>query len=330
MFDYRGSWESINHQDADAGQFELYRHGEWLTKEMSNYDNAGVGQTSPYHNTMSLQNHAPVGTPQNLQLFEGPEWTLGSQWYLGTGNGDPTTAISSGRGYVSATSDLTNLYNRPSFWTPQNAALAIKAASRTIVWLGNYVAIFDRATSSIGGLFKRENFNLVGSPAIHDNVATEVTPKGQRLYVQSLLPTRRLITVSDAAERLSTVAEMEPTRWQLTIENPSRPADVRFLTVLQAADAGAAMVLARRLTSVAGTVFDGAMFGSFAVYFVRSLRAWFHDTTLPRPKPGTTMLITGLPPSTHVQVLLRAHRVILRAGSAATVTDSSGVLRLTL
>jgi hypothetical protein len=54
MFDYRGSWESINHQDADGGQFELYRDGEWLTKEMRNYDDVGVGPdvavtTTPCH-----------------------------------------------------------------------------------------------------------------------------------------------------------------------------------------------------------------------------------------------------------------------------------------
>ena len=43
MFDYRASWDSINHQLGDGGQFELYRKGEWLTKEMSNYDNNDSG-----------------------------------------------------------------------------------------------------------------------------------------------------------------------------------------------------------------------------------------------------------------------------------------------
>ena len=52
MFDYRASWISINHQDGNGGQFELFRNGEWLTKEMSNYDNNGVGMTTYYHNTL--------------------------------------------------------------------------------------------------------------------------------------------------------------------------------------------------------------------------------------------------------------------------------------
>ena len=36
--------------------FELFRKGEWLTKEMSNYDNNLVGITTVYHNTLALQN----------------------------------------------------------------------------------------------------------------------------------------------------------------------------------------------------------------------------------------------------------------------------------
>ena len=65
MFDYRASWESINHQDGDGGQFEFFRNGEWLTKEMSNYDNNAVGLTIVYHNTLALQNHCtcPGGQP---------------------------------------------------------------------------------------------------------------------------------------------------------------------------------------------------------------------------------------------------------------------------
>jgi hypothetical protein len=73
MFDYRASWLSINHQDGNAGQFELFRKGEWLTKELSNYDNNGVGMTTYYHNTLGLQNSAQaVPTP--------PRWSTGGSW----------------------------------------------------------------------------------------------------------------------------------------------------------------------------------------------------------------------------------------------------------
>ena len=68
MFDFRCSWISINHQDGDAGQFELYRRGEWLTKEVSNYDSIGNGQTSAYHNALTAKNTCQHGTPANLGI----------------------------------------------------------------------------------------------------------------------------------------------------------------------------------------------------------------------------------------------------------------------
>ena len=59
MFDYKATWTSINHQDNTGGQFELFRKGEWLTKEMSNYDNNEQGLTTVYHNTLALENWSP-------------------------------------------------------------------------------------------------------------------------------------------------------------------------------------------------------------------------------------------------------------------------------
>ena len=84
MFDYRASWISINHQLGDGGQFELYRKGEWLTKEMSNYDNNALGMTSMYHNTLALQNWCANGTPANLQWYESGEWANGSSGWKGS------------------------------------------------------------------------------------------------------------------------------------------------------------------------------------------------------------------------------------------------------
>src|SRR5208282_4433837 len=142
MFDYRARWESINHQDGDGGQFEFFRKGEFLTKEMSNYDNNEVGLTSVYHNTLSLENHCADGTPANLQWYEGGEWANGGQWIEGMDAGDPSTLFSTGSGYVYASSNLTNLFNRPDFWSPNDAATDVTQATRSIVWLNSdYVVI---------------------------------------------------------------------------------------------------------------------------------------------------------------------------------------------
>ena len=70
----------------------------------------------------------------------------------GENAGDPTTTMSTGPGYVYATSNLTNLYNRPDFWTPADAVADITQATRSIVWLNDdYIVVYDRATSAHNG-----------------------------------------------------------------------------------------------------------------------------------------------------------------------------------
>lgn len=337
MFDYRASWITINHQDADGGQFELYRKGEWLTKEMSNYDNNALGMTTPYHNTLSLQNWAQAGKPTNLNWYENTEWANGSQWKEGLNAGDPTSLISSGPGYVFAQSDLTNLYNRPSQFTPQNAAMDISHASRSIVWLGgDDIVTYDRATSVHTGLFKRTSLNVINQPTIGTApgggpLIDETTPNGQHLYVQSLLPAGATATAVRADVNLSPIAWLEPTAWQVTLENPAKPADVRFLNVLQGRDGGVAATAATLVRSSMGTGFDGAAWGSTAAYFARDLAAAFTGTTLPVPAGVHTVLVTGLQPGATYTLTATAGQVTLVAGAAAGGTavtaDSAGLLQ---
>ena len=332
MFDYRASWESINHQLGDGGQFELFRNGEWLTKEMSNYDNNALGLTSAYHNTLALQNYCANGTP-NLQWYETNEWADGSQWILGLNAGDPTTLTSSGTGYVYATSDLTPLYNRPNFWSPAAGATNITQATRSLVWLNSdYIIVYDRATSLNAGLFKRFNLSLVNNPTITGNVATETMASGQQLFVQTLLPQNASLSATFGAGTLNPIAQLEPTRYILTAEDATKPADVRFLHVLQGADPGAAMVPALYLQSIGGTAFDGAVFGSTAVYFPVSLGGAFAQTTLPTPVGVHMLLVTGLAANTTYGVSIQPGSAItLTAGtaSASTASDGAGVVRLT-
>ncbi|MFN7992195.1 MAG: hypothetical protein U0Q18_01250 [Bryobacteraceae bacterium] len=334
MFDYRASWESINHQDGDGGQFELYRKGEWLTKEMSNYDNNGLGMTTVYHNTLALQNTCPNGTPSNLQWYEAGEWANGSQFILAENAGDPTTVMSTGPGYVYAASDLTNLYNRPNAWTPADSAVNITQATRSIVWFNNdYVVVYDRATSLNAGLFKRFNLSLINNPVINGKVAVETNPSGQRLFIQTLLPQNSSASSFYGAGNMNPIAELEPTQYIFTVQDPSNPVDTRFLHVLQGADAGAPMTQASYLQSASGTAFDGAVFGSAVIFFPVSRTVALAGATLPAPAGVHTMLVTGLAPNTGYGVAVQPNGnsntvTISTTGSAAT-SDGAGLLRLT-
>ncbi|HXR36761.1 MAG TPA: hypothetical protein VN754_12465, partial [Candidatus Binataceae bacterium] len=336
MFDYRASWSSINHQDGDGGQFEFFRNGEWLTKEMSNYDNNAVGLTTVYHNTLALQNHCSCagGSPANLQWFEGGEWANGSEWMLGLDAGDPATITSTGPGYVYAASNLTNLFNRPDLWSPADSATDITQATRSIVWFNNdYIVVYDRATSLSSGLFKRFNLSLVTNPVINGKVATETLASGQRLFIQTLLPLSTVASSIYGAGNLNSVAELEPTQYVYTVQDPANPTDTRFLHVLQGANPGASMAPALDLQSISGTAFDGAVFAGAAVYFPVSGGGSFAGTTLSAPAGVHTMLVTGLAPSAAYSVSVQpsgsGNAVSIAAGGISPTTDGAGVLRVT-
>jgi len=331
MFDYRASWESINHQDGDGGQFELYRKGEWLTKEMSNYDNNAVGLTTVYHNTLALQNYCVDGTP-SIQWFETGEWANGSQWILGENAGDPTTIASTGPGYVYANSNLTNLYNRPDVWSPNDGATNVAQATRSIVWLNNdFIVVYDRATTLNSGLFKRFNLSLVTNPTINGNIATETMPSGQHLFIQTLLPLDATSSAMYGAGNLSPIAELEPTQYIFTVQDPSGPADTRFLHVLQGADPGAQMAPATYLQSTGGVAFDGAIFANSAIYFPVNASGAFTGTTLTAPNSVTVMLVTGLTANATYNVSIQsggAGNTVSISPGAGAAADSGGVLRV--
>jgi hypothetical protein len=333
-FDYRASWESINHQNGDGGQFEFFRNGEWLTKEMSNYDNNAVGLTTYYHNTLALKNWSADGTP-SLQWFMGGEWANGSQWNLGTNAGDPVSEISNGAGYTYASSDLTKLYNLPDQWTPAAGATDVTQATRSILWLNNdTIVVYDRATTMHSGLFKTFNLCLATSPNIAGNVATETMADGQKLYVQALLPQDATLTSRFAAGDLNPHADLDPMNYVLTVEDKTLPTDTRFLHVLQGADAAATMVTATYVKNTTGTAFDGAVFGVSAVFFPNLANVKIATTTFTVPSNVTTFVVTGLTANGACKVTTttsgKSKIVTLTPAGTGNAADSAGLLKVAI
>ena len=332
IFDYRASWISINHQDGGSGQFEFFRNGEWLTKEMTNYDNNLQGETTLYHNMLAIQNACTcAGNPPGfLQWFEGTFWTNGSQWMEGEAAGDPATVASAGPGYVYAASDLTNLFNR----VPSNSGTIanVTLATRSIVWINNdFIVVYDRATTLNNGLFKKFNLSLVTNPSIAGHTATETLPSGQQLFVQTLLPLNASLTSWNGAVNLSPIADLEPTKYILTVQDPTLPADTRFLHVLQGADPGAPMAPAVYLQS-GGDAFDGAAVGAAVVYFPVSAHLSLVSTTLTASAGVHTVIVTGLTPNTGYAVSVigdpSTGMTIVVRPSGTTTTDAGGALVL--
>jgi hypothetical protein len=330
MFDYRASWISINHQDGGSGQFGLYRKGEWLTKEMSNYDNSGGGNgaTTTYHNTMSLENDCPkCSTITWGQDIDGAVWRNGSQWMEGENAGDPSTVMSHGKGYVYAASNLTNLYNRPDVWDSTLSIVNVTQATRSLVWLNDtsdYIVVYDRATTQEAGLWKKWDLSLGATPQVGVNTVSETMADGQSLFVQTLLPLNATQSTFNGAAIMSPLADLEPMVYIYQEQDSSNPADTRFLHVLQASDKGTTMAKAAYLQNTAGQKFDGAGFSKYAVYFPVSVGS-FTGTTLTLPAGGHTLMVTGLAANTGYAVTIGGTSATI-SPNGSTTTDAGGVL----
>lgn len=199
------------------------------------------------------------------------------------------------------------------------------------MWLNNdYIVVFDHATSLNTGLFKRFNLSLVTNPVIAGNVATETLASGQQLFIQTLLPLGASASAVYGVSNLSQIAELEPTQYIYTVQDPTLPADSQFLHVLQGANAGVSMTPASLAQSLSGSPFDGAVFGTSAVYFPVIRNQAFTGTSLPAPAGVTQMLVTGLAPNATYAVSVTGNTVTIDAAGSGITTDSGGVLALTL
>lgn len=324
---FKCSWMSINHQNGDCNQFELYRKGEWLTKEISGYAEDAILMTSDYHNTLALQNDRPA----KPNWFETETIARGGQWTNGAAAGDPRTSFSTGDGYVFAQGDATGVYNHPP------DAMDIRHASRSLLWLQpDTVLVYDRADSLTEGRFKRFNLSLVTLPAVDGRKAVETTAGGQLLVIQNLLP-QGAVLAARPAERFKTVAQLEPSQARLVVEDPANPREVRFLHLLRAADAGAALpadatlLRADPVTEGGDAAFEGAVVGAEAALFPKDLGGETTSLSFRVPAIVRGFTVTGLAPSATYIVDIRENggtrTVTVRAGGGGATADEAGVLR---
>ncbi|RMG55005.1 MAG: hypothetical protein D6723_03630 [Acidobacteria bacterium] len=316
MLSYLIGWINIDHQLAEGNQFGFYRHGEWLTKGRVGWDGSqepwgcNTGR-SDYHNTLALENDPPDVPTDDFQYNCSRH---GSQYlYVNDGDGE-LLAHSFGDGYVYVLGDATNLYNATELGSDD-----ILHASRSLFWLQpDVIIIYDRATSATAGRFKRFWLNLPVQPIVNGRRATAVTASGQQLFITNLLPAKADMAAVAMEPFPDEVAEDEPMQYRLRVEAAGGPADVRFLHVLEGADAGASATAVSLVQSTSGTSFDGAVVGETAILFPVNLDDAFTGLTYHAPVTVSTHYITGLTPGGSYSVVTQT------VGSAIEVTVSSG------
>ena len=316
-FTYQLGWSRIDHQHADGNKFQLWRKGEWLTKERSGY---GLQiACSDYKNSLALQNDAPdhnaPGDYGNYEYLRGSQWT-----YVNDGPGKIVASVIDPK-YAYALGDATPLYR-----STYEMATDVTHASRSIVWLPpDRVVVYDRAASKTAGRFKRFWLNLPGSGSVAGRVMTMQSPKGQKLFVSSLLPAAATMTV-EAAEALGgEPGEMDPIKYRLRVEATGGPTSVRFLHVLEGADGGASAGATSRVTSTGGTAYEGASANGIVVMFPVDLATPFASVTYAAPGGTVAQLVTGLTPGAGYTVAQSGATLTVTPGGTAKA-DEGGVL----
>ena len=324
-FTYGLSWNSIDHQMADGNSFAFYRKGEWLTKGRVGYADIAEGiASSEFYNTITIQNDRPA--ERDDDDWRTDLWRRGSQWNL-VASGDPVLlAHSAAPAYAYALGNATPLYNS----TNENVTDVVHA-SRALVWLKpDHIVVYDRAETKTAGRFKRWWLQLPRPATINGKQATMQTAAGQQLFVTTLLPANAALTAVNRVEQHieDTAAGNDPMKVRLKVEATGNPQTVRFLHVLQGADAGTGADGAVAIKSEDGA-FEGAVVHETAVLFPVNLGAAPAQLAYIAPAGVTRHLITGLTPgaayTAQTAVVSGGIRVTLQPGGMQTA-DSGGVL----
>jgi hypothetical protein len=314
----KSSWNSIDHQFADANNIAFWRAGEWLTKP-----HIGYGPTiacSDYQNTLAIEN--PGITNEGFWVDNS---LRGSQWVYNNTHDPKSIAWSTGNGYAFFQSDTTDLYNNL-----QAAATNVNHASRTTLYLKpNTIVTYDRATTKTAGGFKRYWLNTPKLGVVSGKTATMTTDAGQKLVIDCLLPVNALVVTSPDENLGGQPAQYDPMTSRYMAEAVGNPTDARFLHVLQGLNGAAAKQATSNFSLTAGNGYDGAVVGNAAIAFKRYFSVTVTTTTFKVPSAVTKIYITGLKPNQGYTVAISnvpgGKQVLLTAGGSS-MTDAGGVL----
>lgn len=322
-FTYSLSWNAIDHQTANGNTIEFYRNGEWLTMQRIGYDLDYAA--SDNLNTLALENDKPARDADDYRVMMGAR---GSQWVYEPSGDPPPPLLSFNDPFVYVQGDATALYNS----TYENLT-DILHASRSVVWLkSDIIVVYDRATSKTANRFKRFWLNFPDSASVSGKVTTMTTVKGQHLFVTTVLPTDASIKVMPAIdEKSGSPANYAPMKFRLKIEPPDNPKDVRFLHVLQGADAGTSAIPVQLINGSKGTPVNGVVIDTTVILFPVTIDDTVSNIVYRVPSKVTRQIITGVQPNTSYRVDIQQAGDELQITLALGIglkSDSGGVLVL--
>jgi hypothetical protein len=297
----KATWGGVDHQQEDAGEWRLWRKGQWVVHPSVSYG-GNAGQVAG-HSTLNL-----------TVVAEGDADREG-QYVLHPGS-PPRLERAWSDGAVSLVEmDLTGGY-KSYYYYPQYYS----AVKRTVVWwksaANDEVVVFDRVDDRPGApAQKRWQLHFPAAPSVSGTGAT-VTLGGTTARVDALLPAG--VSLATRAP-VSTAEDSQEEVYTHRLVGTASAASPRFLTVTQAGEG--TLTPAR-----AGTGASCALVGTRATLFTEAAAG---ACTL--PNAPLDVLVAGLAPKSRVTVTLDGPTVRWSSdptSSSALEVSEVGHLRL--
>lgn len=215
---FMSGWSGVDHQHQDANTFQIFRKGEWLSKEVIGYDGPAV--IIEAHNGIMIEN--AVNDGPNVFRHAGPaairKYALEDE-------------------YVYALGDAANRYN-----SDYHQEYHVELAEREFVYLKPDIVItFDRIATKDDTKYKKLIQHYPYQPVNVDDYI-ECNTGTQKIFTKFLLPENSNLSIID--ERVYwrnaldyQIAPSEKT-WHIKLEPSSRNAHETFFTVNYLADSG--------------------------------------------------------------------------------------------
>lgn len=277
---------------------------------------------SEFRNNLALKNGSTLYSGANYEATV--EHPRGSQWIYGCAGDPEITHRSLGVNFIHFDGDATNLFN----WFDKPQQQNILHASRSIVWLKpDHVVVYDRASSTADGGFKRWCLNMPGNVTINGTTASASasdgnTPKG-RLFVKTLLPAG----AAPVAETIpaNTFAPYEDMKARVIVTSPGDPQETRFLHLVQAAELATSDADATQLITSTGEAYEGMTFGSRCVLFRKSLSVAEQPLSFAVPAGVNEFIVTGMEKFAGYAIASNGGSITISAGTER-FSDGGGVL----
>jgi hypothetical protein len=284
LFYQLGAATHCSHTHLDAGTFQIWRSGEWVTKESTGYAqpfNGGMARDTICHNGLLFQNvgladASPDGPPKVLRLESKPNYSY-------------------------AVVDLSSAYRSHKKAQKNHDNFHAGRAVRELLFIRplEVLVVLDRMEASgermpAAEVEKTFLLHFPNKPQLDGTDRALAVNQAQALRVITLLPhsfTRRVVDESDFSGK-----HLEPSYYQYRLEETHKGSkDSCFIHVLQARDAHGKDVEAR-LSEVAGawTVqLDHPTLGHAAIVFHQGMRSLGGTFAFGKDRPGEAAPLTS-------------------------------------